>query len=124
MKKQIGYYLSGVIGLAETAVICIDLNQIYSIPIECIIIIMAIGSGVLMFGVNLSNTFWKIEGQLPASDRADLHRIAFHQLHELFLLQSLAAILLFLYFRTPQWIALPLVKEILLGAVFLDLRKT
>ena len=123
MKKQIGYYLSGVIGLAETAVICVYLNRIYSMPIECIIIIMAIGAGFLMFGVNLISTFRKIEEQLPAADRANLRRTAFYQLHELFLLQSLAAVLLFLHFHTPQWIALPLVKEVLLGAIFLDLKK-
>lgn len=123
MKRQILFFIASLIGLAETAVICIYLNLLYTWPIEGIIFVMAIGIGVLIFSSNLCNTFWKIETLLSGAVQTDLRLIAFRCVHDLFLLQSTVAVVSFLYLGVPKWVLLPLVKEALLITVRLHLNR-
>ena len=125
MKERIILYGSSLLGLAETSVICIHLAQSYPLPIEAAIFIMAIGSGLALFSSNLINTFFKIERLLPAAAKKemDLRLIAFRQLHDLFLLQSVISTFSFLYFGTLKWIMLPLAKEVILCIVQMRLHK-
>lgn len=125
MKNNIILYASSFLSLVETTVICINLYLAYTLPIEVIVFIMAIGSGLLLFSSNLCNMFYRIEKKLPSSKvkEINLHSIMFCQLHDLFLLQSIVAAVSFLYLHIPKWILLPFIKEILLWAVQIRLGK-
>lgn len=125
MKERIISYGSSLLGLAETAVICIHLVRRHSLPTEAVIFIMAAASGLLIFSFGLIDTFSKIERSLPAAtaNEIDLRSTAFRQLHDLFLLQSVISTFSFLYFGTLKWIMLPLAKEVILCIVQMRLHK-
>ena len=125
MKRSIILYGSSLLNLAETSMICIHLNRLYSLPIEAVIFIMAIASGFLIFSFDLIDTFFRIERSLPIATvkEINLRSMAFRQLHDLFLLQSAISIFSFLYLGTFKWIVLPLAKEVALCSVHIRLHK-
>lgn len=125
MKERIISYGSSLLGLAETAVICIHLVRRHSLPTEAVIFIMAAASGLLIFSFGLIDTFSKIERSLPAAtaNEIDLRSTAFRQLHDLFLVQSTVSAISFLYLGAFGWTALPLAKEAVLCVVQMRLRR-